>query len=99
MTAMIYLEGSTGSAWTDSTGTAYMWDNVLLGSLDVPNSNVYISTGTGHQFLNNTLIVAAPNGGGSWFLSGRDQCHGRKQCDRGLQCPHKFIDRDVLQHD
>jgi hypothetical protein len=64
VTAMIYLEGSTGPAWTDTTGTAYIFNNVLLGSLDVPNSNVFIAAGTGHKFLNNTLIVASPAGGG-----------------------------------
>lgn len=64
VTAMVYLEGSTGPAWTDSTGTAYIWNNVFLGSIDVNNSNIYVAAGAGHQFLNNVLIVAAPGGGG-----------------------------------
>lgn len=66
VTAWIFLEGtSSGSTpWTDSTGTAYLWNNVVIGSIDVPNSNVWINMGTGHEFFNNTIIVASPHGGG-----------------------------------
>jgi hypothetical protein len=66
VTAWIFLEGgSSGSTpWTDSTGTLYMWNNVIVGSLDLPNGQLDLNRGTGHQIMNNTfLMVGTPNGG------------------------------------
>jgi hypothetical protein len=59
VTAWVFLEGgsSAGSTpWTDGTGTAYVWNNVFIGSYDLGNGQLSIGTGTGHQVLNNTIM-------------------------------------------
>ncbi|MGC2365895.1 MAG: hypothetical protein WA555_12850 [Candidatus Sulfotelmatobacter sp.] len=62
-TAWVYLEadwGGCGSGyWTNSTGTAYVWNNIFAGSLDIPNARLDICAGTGHEVLNN--VFYAPN--------------------------------------
>jgi hypothetical protein len=66
VTAWIFLEGggSGSTPWTDSTGTLYMWNNVILGSLDLPNGQLVLNRGTGHQIINNSFILTGtPNGG------------------------------------
>lgn len=62
ITGWVFLEASdSGTPWTDSTGTAFAWNNVFYADLDVPNGIVYIGDGTAHEFWNNTII--GPNGG------------------------------------
>jgi hypothetical protein len=71
VTAWIFLEGgSSGSTpWTDSTGTLYMWNNVILGSLDLPNGQLVLNRGTGHQIINNSFILTGPPNGGTAIRS------------------------------
>ncbi len=69
VTGWVYLEGSTGPPWGDSTSTAYAWNNVIIGSLDLPNGQFIVQGGNGHEFLNNTIMVANPNGGGCLTFS------------------------------
>jgi hypothetical protein len=58
VTAWIFLEGVTGGTpWTDSTGTAYIFNNVFVGSLDLGNGQVAVDGGNGHQIYNNTVLV------------------------------------------
>jgi hypothetical protein len=64
VTAMVYLEGSTGPPWGDSTSTAYIYNNVFIGSLELPASQVYVASGAAHVFANNTMIVPLANTGG-----------------------------------
>lgn len=61
VTAGIFLEGNA-NAWTDSTGTAYVWNNVIISNTPSANALISISNGTGHKVLNNTLIDTNPTG-------------------------------------
>jgi hypothetical protein len=62
ITGHIFLESSLeGTPWTDATGTAYIWNNVLIADLDIPNGLFTIGEGMNHQIYNNTLI--GPNAG------------------------------------
>jgi hypothetical protein len=62
ITGWIFLEASgSGTPWTDATGTAYLWNNIFVADIDVPNAMVTISNGTNHSVYNNTFI--GPNGG------------------------------------
>ena len=78
VTAWIFLEGGTSGGstpWTDATGTAFVWNNLLIGSLDLGNGQVYVGAGTGHLIYNNTFLVARPSGG-SCLVAGRNGTAG-----------------------
>ena len=71
VTAWVFLEGgaSAGSTpWTDSTGTAYIFNNVIVGSIDTGNGQLSIGSGTGHQVLNNTILGVNQGKNGSCLL-------------------------------
>lgn len=62
ITGWIFLEAAAGGTpWTDATGTAFLWNNIFIGNIDIPNALVTISEGTNHKVYNNTFI--GPNGG------------------------------------
>lgn len=64
ITGWIFLEGGTGGGatpWTDATGTAYLWNNIFIANIDVPNGLVTVSRGTNHVIYNNTFV--GPNAG------------------------------------
>jgi hypothetical protein len=78
VTAWIFLEGGTSGGqtpWTDSTGTAFIWNNVFVGTLDLGNGQVYIGAGTAHLIYNNTFLVAGSSGG-SCLVAGRNGTSG-----------------------
>src|SRR5207302_9342901 len=51
VTGHIYLEGQDSSSqWTNSTGQAFIWNNVLVGTV------MFVTSGRNFQILNNTLI-------------------------------------------
>lgn len=61
-TAHIFLEGTTNnSPWTGSTGTAYIYNNVAIGT------DIQAWSGSSHVFYNNTVMGGsiATDGGGS----------------------------------
>jgi len=63
ITGWIFMEGtSSGTPWTDSTGTVFLWNNIFSTDLDIPNGLVYIGSGRAHEVLNNTWN--GPNAGG-----------------------------------
>ncbi len=70
VTAWVFLEGGYGSGstpWTDSTGTAYIWNNVFIGTLDNPNGQLAINAGSGHVIVNNTIDVIGGQNSGACF--------------------------------
>lgn len=80
VTAWIFLEGGYGSGrtpWTDATGTAYIWNNVFIGTLDNPNGQLAINAGSGHVVVNNTFdVIGTPNNGACF--------HDRESAGSGL---------------
>src|SRR5262249_35693642 len=61
-----FLEGGDGpgsTPWSDATGTAYIWNNVMYRDGINENGFLTISKGTGHQVFNNTLIGPSANDG------------------------------------
>lgn len=54
-TSLVFMEGGV-SGWTDTTGTAYIWNNVFLGSLADPVGQLGVFAGTGNQVLNNVIL-------------------------------------------
>ena len=64
VTAWVFLEGiGGGTQWTDTTGTAYVWNNVVIGSnTSVPYGQMSINVGNGHEVFNNTFIGASSGG-------------------------------------
>jgi hypothetical protein len=69
VTAWVFLEGAAESTpWTDSSGTAYIWNNVFIGSLDSPNGQLAVDAGSGHLIYNNTFdMIGTPQSGGKCF--------------------------------
>jgi hypothetical protein len=71
VTAWVFLEGGSGSGstpWTDASGTAYIWNNVFIGSLDSPNGQLAVNAGSGHLIYNNTFdMIGTPQSGGKCF--------------------------------
>jgi hypothetical protein len=71
VTAWVFLEGgnSGGSTpWTDSTGTLYAWNNVILGSNDLGNGQLSVGVGTGHEIFNNTIQGTNAGNNGACLL-------------------------------
>ncbi len=65
VTSWIFLEGNASSTpWSDNTGTAHIYNNVLIGSLDIPEGQLYIGRGTGHVLDNNTISVIGTKNNG-----------------------------------
>lgn len=61
VTSWMFLEGGAqGTPWTDASGTAYVWNNVVIGSIDLVYGQFSIARGSGHWVSNNTII--GPNG-------------------------------------
>ncbi len=59
VTGWIFLEGGSGGGstpWTDSTGTAYIWNNVMTTTGITPLSMLLLPLGTGHKVYGNTII-------------------------------------------
>lgn len=65
VTGWMFLESSLsgGTPWTDATGTAYIWNNIVYSNVDNTVGIVFVGDGTGHQIFNNTII--GPNAGGN----------------------------------
>jgi hypothetical protein len=64
VTAWIFLEGAGPTPWTDSTGAAYIYNNVIIGSLDDPSGQIDVGQGAAYLIYNNTFIMAGtPNNG------------------------------------
>lgn len=64
LTAWIFLEGAGSTPWTDATGNAYIYNNVLIGSLDDPSGQIDVGQGASYNVYNNTFILAGtPNNG------------------------------------
>jgi hypothetical protein len=71
LTAWVFLEGGSGpgrTPWTQ-TGTAYVWNNIFIGTLDSPNGQINIAHGNNHLVFNN-VIVGAGTGNGICLASG-----------------------------
>lgn len=68
-TAWIFLEGfNVGTPWTNNTGTAHIWNNVFIGTIDSGNGQISINAGTNHEVYNNTIIqTGAQQSGGKCF--------------------------------
>ena len=64
ISSWLFLEGNTGTPWTDNTGTAYVFNNVFIGTYQVAQGQIAIGRGNGHQFLNNA-VIASGSGNGS----------------------------------
>lgn len=66
VTSWVFLEDNgSGTPWSDNTGTAIIYNNVFIGSLDIPNGQLNIGRGTGHQVLDNTIdVIGTKNNGG-----------------------------------
>jgi hypothetical protein len=74
-TAWVFLEGTAeGTPWTNSTGKAYVWNNVFIGNQDLGNGQLSIGSGSGHEVFNNTIIggngASGNNGACIYFGSG-----------------------------
>lgn len=65
VTSWIFLESnSSATPWSDNTGTATIYNNVFIGSLDIPNGQLFIGRGTGHILYNNTIYVTGSKNNG-----------------------------------
>ncbi len=65
VTSWIFLESNSSSTpWSDNTGTAIIYNNVLVGTLDLPNGQLFIGRGTGHVLYNNTIYVTGTQNNG-----------------------------------
>lgn len=70
-TAWVFLEGGTGGGatpWTDTSGTAFVFNNVFIGNLDLGNGQLSVNAGTGHKIFNNTIMqTGTQTSGGKCF--------------------------------
>jgi len=61
VSAWLFLEGGPeqpgSTPWTDATGTAYIFNNAVIGSNDIGIGQISISNGNAHQALNNVIIA------------------------------------------
>lgn len=65
VTSWIFLESNSSSTpWSDNTGTAIIYNDVMIGTLDLPNGQLFIGRGTGHQLLNDTIYVTGTHNNG-----------------------------------
>lgn len=65
VTSWIFLESNSSSTpWSDNTGTAIIYNNVLIGTLDLPNGQLFIGRGTGHLLYDNTIYVTGSKSNG-----------------------------------
>lgn len=65
VTSWIFLEDNGSSTpWSDNTGTAIIYNNVIIGSLDIPNGQLNIGRGTGHILYNDTILVTGTKNNG-----------------------------------
>lgn len=74
VTAWVFLEGGSGSGatpWTDKTGTAYVFNNVFVGSLDIGNGQLSVDAGTGHKIYNNVIMQTGPQQSGGKCFNAR----------------------------
>lgn len=68
-TAWIFLEGfNVGTPWTNNTGTAHVFDNVFIGTIDSGNGQLSINAGSNHEVYNNYIANTGPQvSGGKCF--------------------------------
>jgi hypothetical protein len=69
VTAWIFLEGAGGTPWTDGTGTAYIYNNVMVASLDDPSGQIDVGQGAAYNLYNNTFILAGAKNNGTAIRS------------------------------
>lgn len=53
-TSLLFMEGGT-SGWTETAGTAFIWNNLFLGSLADPVGQLGVFAGNNNQILNNVI--------------------------------------------
>jgi hypothetical protein len=69
LTAWIFLEGPGDTPWTDGTGKAYIYNNVIIGTLDDPNGQISAGQGGAYILYNNTFILTGAQNNGAAIRS------------------------------
>ena len=89
ISSWIFLEGGSGAGrtpWTDSTGTAYIFNNVVIGTYQVAQGQVNLNRGTGHLIANNTILAGGAGNGSLLAMTGT-----------GGDCSNITIENNVLE--
>ena len=64
VSSWMFLEGG----WTDSSGTAYIFNNLVIGTNDIAIGQLSLADGANYLIVNNTCIAAILGNGGACFL-------------------------------
>jgi len=93
VTSWVFLEGGTSTPWTDSTGTAFIFNNMIIGSNDIVLGQMSLGNGNGYTIVNNTIIGThlSKNGGclGLNFMTNVTvENNILETCDQAIQAYH-----------